>query len=371
MKKGLKNATLLGYKNGMAKKIKVKYCSYGPMNEENPLSYSHLVHTILKKHYDVELSDDPDYVFYHESTYEYLKYNCIRIFYTGENMSPNFNLCDYATAFDYMDFADRFYRLPVYLVATFYQAKELELAKNIDITKPKKFTKEDLTQKSGFCSFVYSNYLSDETRKILFDKLSAYKKVNSGGKYLNNVGGPVGNKLEFEMKHKFSLAVENSGRSGYTTEKIVCSFVANTIPIYWGNPEIGREFNTKRFINCHEYKSFDEVVKRIKEIDNDDDLYLKIINEPVFAEGYSFKKVLDGFEKFLCNIFDQPLEQAPRRTVNQAKAKGFEENEMVVKRYAEKQARIKKILATLYQPFKKLGFLENFKQQYFQKKLKR
>ncbi|MGB8815778.1 MAG: glycosyltransferase family 10 [Minisyncoccia bacterium] len=351
------------------KKIKVKYCKYDKFDENTPLTYNYFIHNILKKYYDVEVSDNPDYVFYHESTYDYLKYNCIRIFYTAENVSPNFNLCDYAISNDYINFEDRHYRLASYLVATFYQKKELELAKDIDITKPKIFTKEDLAKKTDFCSFVYSNYLADERRKILFDKIYAYKKVDAGGKYLNNIGGPTDNKLGFEMKHKFSMAIENSSRNGYTTDRIVCSFMANTIPIYWGNPEIGREFNTKRFINCHDYKTFDEAVERVKEIDNNDELYLKIINEPLFAEDYSFEKATNGLEKFLRNIFDQPIENASRRTINMARSVKMEKNEKIIERYTKKQAKIKKLLAKLYQPFKKIKSLENFKENYFRKKI--
>lgn len=341
------------------------------MDEKSPLSYNYFLNNILKKYYDVEISDNPDYVFYHESTYEYLKYDCIRIFYTSENISPNFNLCDYAISYDYMNFEDRHYRLSSYFIATFYHKKDLEMAKDINITKPRTFTREDLDKKTDFCSFVYSNYLADDRRKILLDKLNAYKKVDSGGKYLNNIGGPTDNKLGFEMKHKFSMAIENSCRDGYTTDRIVDSFMASTIPIYWGNPAIGREFNTKRFINCHNCESFDQVVERVKEIDNNDDLYIKIMNEPLFAKGYSFKIALGGLEKFLKNIFDQPLEYAPRRTINGARAMALEKNEMIIMKHARKQALIKKILAKLYQPFKKLGFLENFKQKYFKKKLMR
>ncbi len=352
------------------KKIKIKYCKYSNADETIPLTFNYFFHNILKKYYDVEVSDTPDYIFYHESTYEYLKYNCIRIYYTGENLTPNFNLCDYATSIDYMDFGDRYHRLPPYLVASFYTKKDIELAKNIDFKNPKIFTRADLAKKTEFCSFVYSNYLADIKRQILFDKLNTYKKVNSGGRYINNIGGPVENKLEFELKHKFSMAIENSCRAGYTTDRIVNSIAADTIPIYWGNPEIGKEFNTKRFINCHEYKSFDEVVERVKEIDNNDDLYLKIINEPIFASGYNFDIALKDLEKFLRNIFDQPLDEAKRRTINAARAAEMEKNEQLIAKYAKIKTRIKVFFGKLYKPFKKIGRLEEFKRKYFRKKLK-
>lgn len=353
------------------KKIKVKYCKYGNTDENTPLTYNYFVHTILKKYYDVEISEKPDYIFFYESAYEYLNYDCIRIFNTGENISPNFNLCDYATGIDYIDFGDRYYRLPPYYIATFYSKRDLELAKNINLESPLLFTKEDLLKKENFCSFVYSNYLADDRRKELLDKINLYKKVNSGGKYMNNIGGAVENKLEFELTHKFSMAIENSCREGYTTDRILNSLYANTIPIYWGNPAIGKEFNTKRFINCHEYESFDAVVERIKEIDKNDELYLQIVNEPVFAEGYNFKNTLDGFEIFLRKIFDQPLESARRRSINLAHMAKIEEHERAIAKMVRKESIGRTFLAKFYQPFKKIEAFENFKHRYLKNKLKK
>ena len=347
------------------KKIKIKICNH---DENNPFSYGHFLISILKKYYEIEISNDPEYLFYNESTYEYLKYDCVKIFFTGENIHPNFNFCDYAIGFDYIEFGDRFYRLPLYLLATVYQPKELEQAKSIDFTKKLSMSKEDLSEKTEFCSFVYSNYLADNARKIFFDKLSAYKKINSGGAYLNNIGGKVDNKLEFEMKHKFSIAFENSSRSGYTTEKIVTSLMARTIPIYWGNPDIHKEFNEKRFINCHRYKNFDEVVEKIKEIDNNDDLYLSIINEPITVPEYNFEEIRKNFEIFLRNIFDQPLTSAKRANISQARAKILKKNELITANHVHRRNKIIKFFSTLYKPFKRIKMFEKLKEEYFRKK---
>ncbi len=343
------------------KKIKVKYCPYNDTDHTTPQTFSNFIHNILSKYYAVEISEHPDYIFFHETSTDYLNYDCIRINYTGENISANFNLTDYALGFDYLSFGDRYYRLPIYLVAAFYQKEELELGKNIDLMVPPPFSKEDLAKKTDFCSFVYSNYRADNNRKNFFDKLNSYKKVNSGGGYLNNIGYKTENKLGFESKHKFSIAFENSSRAGYTTEKIVCSLMAKTIPIYWGNPEIDKEFNNKRFINCHDYDSFDKVIERIKEIDNNDELYLRIINEPVFAKDFSPKKILSGFENFLKNIFDQPVEKSSRRTINQIRAFELESNERLIYKYNKIKSSIIKFFAFIYKPLKKIEAIEKLK----------
>lgn len=352
------------------KKIKIKICEF---HFDNESLKKHFIYKILKKYYDVEFSETPDYVFYNESTHEHLKYDCIKIFYTGENISPNFNLCDYAIAFDYLEFGDRYYRYPLYLML---ESNEEDWAKkmgvDIDISKPEIFTQADLDRKKEFCSFIYSNYLGDMSRKGMFEMLSTYKKVNAAGSYLNNTGGKkVDNKLEYEMKHKFSIAFENSSRSGYTTEKLWGGIAAKTIPIYWGNPDIHLEFYRERFINCHDYSNFDDVVERIKEIDLDNNLYLSIINSPVNSPNYNFQDIRQGFENFLRNIFDQPVEQAKRRTINSARLDVIERNEKLIAFISPIQSLLLKCLARLYQPFKKIKFLEDLKHTHSRRKLKR
>ncbi|MFA5997329.1 MAG: glycosyltransferase family 10 [Candidatus Paceibacterota bacterium] len=345
-------------------KIRIKICDYG----KNKVTSDHFIIGALSKYYEIELSENPDYLFYHEAAYDHLKYDCIKIFYTGENISPNFNLCDYAISFDHLTFEDRHYRLPLYLIKVFYNKDEIQLVGNDYLNKSDLFTKNELAHKTGFCSFVYSNYRAEEQRKIIFDKLSEYKKVDAGGGYLNNIGGRVNNKLEFEMKHKFSIAFENSSRSGYTTEKIVSSLVAKTIPIYWGNPNIGNEFNTKRFINCHDYASFDEVLVKVKELDNNDELYIKMLNEPIVAAGYNFDEVKNGFDLFLKNIIDQPLHLARRSTINPVRSAEMQKYETIVSKYVTGKAILHKIMALFYKPFKKLAFFEKLKYMYFRRK---
>lgn len=61
--------------------------------------------------------------------------------------------------------------------------------------------KLQLENKTDFCSFVYSNADAAKCREKIFSKLSEYKQVNSGGRYNNNVGGPVSSKLEFQKKN--------------------------------------------------------------------------------------------------------------------------------------------------------------------------
>lgn len=350
--------------------IRVAFCDFSTTDKAASAEW---ILKILKKYYDVQISDTPDYVFFHESTHEHLKYtSAIKIFYTLENIHPNFNICDYAISFDHMSFGDRHYRLPFYLVSPFYFADDADRQEAGDVLfrKEPPFTQADLLEKKGFCSFVYGNYLANKERELFFKKLNNYKKVASGGTYLNNVGGKVPSKLQFEKKHKFSIAFENSSREGYTTEKIVNALAARTIPIYWGNPNVGMEFNVKRFINCHDFKDMDAVIERVKEIDNDDAKYLEMVNQPI-GVGKEFENIIYGFEVFLRNIIDQPQDQARRIRINQARYANLVSHIKVIRHYDAIRSRTMNILSLAYRPFKNITFLEKYKVIFFRKKLLR
>ena len=277
---------------------------------------------ILRKRFDVEISDRPDYVFCSVKSENLFKYNCVRIFYTAENLVPDFNLYDYGIGFHYIEFEDRYIRFPLYLVDGFIAYKGDDYASDVQLALHKhENAKRKFSLKSDFCSFVYPNSKAAQCRERVFDALSEYKLVSSGGRYRNNIGGPVDNKLEFQTRHKFVIAFENTSTSGYTTEKIIGAFAAGAVPIYWGNPNITREFNSGSFINCHEYgltekgepEAIEKIVEEVKRLDNDDDAYYQMLETPAFTENNNINKQQHELEEFLFNIFSQDDAMAFRR----------------------------------------------------------
>ncbi len=275
---------------------------------------------LLSKHFDVTIDEDkPDFIFFSNFGYRHVKYNCVKIFFTGECVSPNFNLCDYALGFDQMSLDDRYLRLPLYQV---FQYRE-DLKRAVAL-------KNKSVDKKSFCSFVVSNDSGMSERKKMFELLNDYKPVASGGRYLNNVGGPVKDKIEFQSQYKFCLCFENSSHPGYTTEKIVQAFASGSVPIYFGNPEIAKEFNPKAFINCHDYDSLEDALERVIEIDTDDDLYKQMLNEPMTSFDLLGET---GLEAFLVNIFRQTPSQARRRPYNSHVAEEERKERVYARKY--------------------------------------
>jgi hypothetical protein len=235
---------------------------------------------ILRKQFQLEITPvDPEIVIYSNHGRSYLQYDCLRIFFIGENVRPNYSLCDFSFSFDYL--ADpRNYRLPLYVF--FGDMHQLTEPKDPD---------RILAEKTRFCNFIYSNARAKE-RIEFFHLLNEYKRVDSAGKVLNNLGyvlewGVAGNegKLKFIRPFKFTMAFENASYPGYTTEKLVQPMLANSLAIHWGNPIVGRDFNTKSFINVHDYSSFEEAVDAIIKIDQDDALYKQYMSQPYFPDN--------------------------------------------------------------------------------------
>jgi len=265
---------------------------------------------ILEEKYTVIETETPDFVFFdchHQNNC--VDYQCVRIILIGENQRPNFNLFDYAMGFDKIQFEDRYLYFPIYLWGNFKDDLKVALEKHTRAD-------EYFLAKKLFCNMVVSNVKDASDKRIeFFQRLCRYKKVDSGGRNYNNLpdGKPVEDKRRFQEAYKFSIAFENSTYKGYTTEKIVQAWAAGTIPIYWGDPFIAEQFNEKAFINCHAYRSWDEVLEKIIEIDNNEELYLKMQQESIYNEKSKLMELMD--ENYLKNWLYHILDKEPREAL--------------------------------------------------------
>lgn len=290
----------------MGKRLKILFTDFYPgFRAERNFYYQWLT----QHGYEAEISDKPDYVFFSAFGDEHLRYNdCVKIFVTGECQTPDFNLCDYAIGFDYLDFGDRYLRFPLYFTYNPI-AYEKMLQKHLQ-------TDEEIATRKAFCSFVYSNGRATSEREAFFRALDSVRHVDSGGKLLNNIGGPVEDKIAFEQQHRFAIAFENTQYPGYSTEKIVEAFAAGGIPIYYGDPEIARVFNPCAFINFNDFNSIEEVVKRVVEIDNDPALYKQYVQAPALLDPQLRDEAMADMDAFLTHIFEQDKESAKRYSRN-------------------------------------------------------
>ena len=311
------------------KTIKINYVDFWPnFKLEEDFIYELLMNS---PDYEVEISDNPDYIVYSCFGYEHLKYDCIRIFFTGEELCPDFNICDYGIGFEYLSLDDRYFRLPLMYIPRY--------RKDYNLMMERLYCGQETRE---FCSFVYSNPKANPIRIDFFTELSKYKQIASGGKVLNNIGTLVQDKQKFEAKYKFSIAFENVRHRGYITEKLMQSFSAGGVPIYWGDPYVNRMFNSRAYINISVFKSTEDALENIKQIDQDDEAYKAMLQEAPLNDSYNLENVRRQFEIYLRNIFDQDLKEARRTT-----------REMFNKRYVD-STRSKEKIYQMTAPIRKI-----------------
>lgn len=88
----------------------------------------------------------PDILFYSRGPgCDHLRYDCLKVYFTGENDFPDFNECDYALSFYECDCGGRNLRYPLYML---YECDEAACP-------PVLSDAEALDR--GFCSLVMSN----------------------------------------------------------------------------------------------------------------------------------------------------------------------------------------------------------------------
>jgi len=253
----------------MKQKIKIDFSDFWHGFSET----DNYFYNLLIQEFDVEISNSPDYLFFSIFGNNHQNYRCKKIFYTGENIAPPLGYADYSFSFEPTTSIN--YRLPHYMLYDGYY--EL-INKKI----------EETLANRKFCSFVVSNGACD-TRNNFFQKLSKYKKVDSGGRFMNNIGYAVTNKRQFQSEYKFAITFENNAYRPeypyYITEKVFEAMCVNTLPIYRGGSKINEEFNTNSFINYHDFKNEDDLIQYIIELDRDDSKYLEKLNNFWFTNN--------------------------------------------------------------------------------------
>ena len=257
---------------------------------------------------NIELDEDnPDYLIYAtfgcENTLN--KYNnTIKIAFFTENQLPDLNFADYAVGLGHINHLDRFFTFPYFvyeLTKRNIKIKDFEMVRNEVLNSRKR---------EKFCAAVITNPIG--FRLNFIKELNKYKNIDMGGRFHNNVGGYVKDKIEFLKQYKFSLAMENSEADGYTSEKIIDAYLAGTIPIYYGDYMVDDYINPKTYILIRNHRDMANKINYIKKIDNDDNLYRSILKEKVFIDDFFVDNIENERKKFLLHIFEQKKEYAKR-----------------------------------------------------------
>lgn len=97
-----------------------------------------------------------------------------------------------------------------------------------------------LFTKTKMCSHIVTNKFQAEGHKLRHIIADQYKTID--------VFRTPFDKNEAHQRYRYTIIVENCRVPGYFTEKIVDCIMMGTIPIYWGDPLIGKWFDINGII---------------------------------------------------------------------------------------------------------------------------
>jgi hypothetical protein len=224
-----------------------------------------------------------------------------RIFYTGENIRPDYNNIDYSFSFDFTE-NEKNIRVPLWLL-------QIDWFNQIDYDNPKytipyneindnRFIRNP---KDKFCSIVFNS--TSPNRYEMIEELSKYKKVDCFGKPFGNWFYGEDKKLETISNYKFNICFENSIHPGYYTEKLIHAKIAGCVPICWSDKLISNDFNEKSFINLSDFNDVFELSQYIIELDKNEEKYNQIRNEKLFNDDkypqILFNNILEKIKKIV------------------------------------------------------------------------
>lgn len=277
----------------------------------------------LKPYYDFVAADAPQVLLYGPYSGALPPGRYVKVFIGCENLRPLMDECDWAFGVYHEEYIGH----PCYM-------RFARWGDDAHLIQQERDWEAVLRAKSRFCAFLFSQQVP--YREAFFRALTRYKLIDAPGRSMNNMPSidPMPGQIDWDAKreflrrYKFVIAFENSSAPGYNTEKLTHAIEADTMPIYWGDPQIGRSFNTARFINAHDFlpaprprfprlpyhqhsvrnagtlglparaarrvngtanrweqriwsmRGFERLVERIIEIDQNDDLYLDHLRQP-------------------------------------------------------------------------------------------
>jgi len=123
------------------------------------------------------------------------------------------------------------------------------------------------TAKSRMVSLIASNRRQLEGHQL---RHRVVEKIRAAGLHVEVMGRgyrPFADKEDGLAPYRYSIVIENARESGYFTEKLIDAFLCETVPIYWGAPDIGAYFDRGGMIVC---QGLDEIIAALVRVSKSD-----------------------------------------------------------------------------------------------------
>ncbi|MCY0149683.1 glycosyltransferase family 10 [Hoeflea sp. G2-23] len=123
------------------------------------------------------------------------------------------------------------------------------------------------TQKSRMLSLIASSKTFFEGHGLRHRVVDWLKRTDIDAEILGRGYAPFEHKAEGLAPYRFSVIIENVREPSYFTEKLIDCFLCDTVPIYWGAPDIAEVFDPRGMIIC---LSFDDITAALGTLSESD-----------------------------------------------------------------------------------------------------
>jgi len=122
-------------------------------------------------------------------------------------------------------------------------------------------------RKTKMASLIASSQNKLVGHKLRHEIAEHIKRNNFNISLIGRGYKPFDKKEDGLKSYRYSIVIENSSEKDYFTEKVIDACLLETIPIYWGAPNIAKYFDTRGFIIC---RNVDQILLAIKSMSIDD-----------------------------------------------------------------------------------------------------
>ena len=198
------------------------------------------------------------------------------ILFTSEPYQNPHYEWEFHLGYKFIEDSDKEAYLPLwYLETDLFGDYSSEKVKNLhkidDLLKPRSV---NLDTKSKFaCSFIGNKQIM---RLRTINLLNQLDKVDVFGRSVNKY---VEDKTNVAREYIFQICFENTIFPNYITEKILHSYISENVPLWMGSAT-DENLNKKAFINLLDFSNLAEFQNYVKNLSNDKEATLNIIQQP-------------------------------------------------------------------------------------------
>jgi len=205
-----------------------------------------------------------------------------KVWYTAENLRmPHSSEFDFHLSFDTETHRGKNIYFPLWVVELGKDFSEAQKTQVL-LMQPREIS----AGIRKFACIVINN--PEPVRMNFLAELQKIGDVDCFGKAFSN---PIPNKDDLISNYDFNICFENDLYPGYITEKVVQSYLAGCIPIYYGLDKLGH-LNPKAMINVADI-GFNQSLEAISILKDNISRLSEIRNEPLISIPYDFDLLND------------------------------------------------------------------------------